>query len=97
MNKETANDMLKNMLGGLFGEAKISLEITKTGPGTSEMKGEMTGDKVALLTTFCSAAVDIIKDIVAGDAGLERTGLKGIVERAGYDSSSIRPKEKVKE
>ena len=97
MNKETGNDMLKDMLGGLFGEAKISLEITRTGPYMLETKGEMTGDKVALLTTFCSAAVDIIKDIVAGDAGLEWAGIKGIVERAGYDSSSIRPKEKAKE
>lgn len=97
MNKETDNDMLKDMLGLIFGEAKISLEITKTGPDMLETKGEMTGDKGALLTTFCAAVSNIIKDIAAGDTGLEWAGIRGIIERAGYDSSSIRPKEKEKE
>lgn len=94
MNKETGNDMLKGLMGGLFGEAKIRLEITKTGPCMSKTSGELTGDKVAVLTTFCTAASDIIKDIAAGDIELECAGIQGIVERAGYDSSSIRPKER---
>ena len=93
MNKETGNDMLKDMLGLIFGEAKISLEITKSGPYMATLKGELTGNAEALLATWCAAVNDIFKNIAAGDTELECAGIQGIVERAGYDSSSIRPKE----